>query len=232
MISTFYRADKLALATLFQSKDPKRFHLNGVCIQSAGNDGAVAIATDGHRLGVFHDVAGFTCASCIVPLPKPAIDSVRKRKTRSFCWFGIVGEHDGFGRFEARIYDTTEGASELLEAQEQMHDPKDRGIIWNGVVDLMEGNLFPDWRPVIPKETTKTGQAASYNGKYLADFTTVARDAQEVPFVKVYANGTGPMLVTTSRNDFVGVLMPARDGESPLRDDMLKAYTPAWVHPA
>lgn len=230
MISTFFRADKLALATLFQSTEAERYYLNGVHIQASGNDGAVAVATDGHRMVVFHDVAGFTSAPCIVPLPKVAISLIRKRKTRQFCWFGIVGEHTGTGRHECRVFDTTDQASELSEVQERMLDPKDRGIIWNGAIDLIDGT-YPNWFEVIPKSVPKAGSAAAYQGKYLADFAAVAKDADSNA-VEIYSNGREPSLVTCERDDFIGVLMPIIGSVSPLIYDMREVRTPDWARVA
>jgi hypothetical protein len=230
MISTFCRADRLALATLFQSKEETRYYLNGVFIQAAGNDGVNLVTTDGHRMAVFHDGAGLTGAPCIVPLPKIAIDIVRKRKTREFCWFGIVGEHTGTGRHECRIFDTTDQASELDEVRERMLDPKDRGIIWNGAIDLIDGT-YPEWARVVPKQIPKNGASCHFNGKLFADFTAVAKDRNDVPSVMVYTNGNEPSLVTCGRDDFVGVLMPMQGDERALREDMRGCFTPSWLHP-
>lgn len=229
MISTFYRADKLALATLFQSKEEERYYLNGVYIEAAGNDGAVAVATDGHRMVAFHDGAGFTSAPCIVPMPKAAIDCVRKRKTRQFCWFGIVGEHAGTGRYEARVFDTTDQASELDEVRERMLDPKDRGIIWSGALDLIDGS-YPDWRAVIPKTIPKAGAAAAYHGKYLADFAAVAKDYSDSAAVSIHSDGNKPSIITAGRDDFVGILMPMVSDAPPLIDGMRDLRTPDWIH--
>jgi hypothetical protein len=230
MISTFFRADKLALATLFQSKEEERYYLNGVHIQASGNDGAVAVATDGHRMAVFHDVAGFTSAPCIVPLPKIAISIIRKRKTRQFCWFGIVGEHTGTGRHECRVFDTTDQASELDEVRERMLDPKDRGVIWNGALDLIDGT-YPNWFEIMPKSVPKSGVSAAYNGKYLADFAAVAKDA-DLTIVEIYSNGKEPSIVTTGRDDFVGVIMPITMTNSPLAHGMREVSTPDWARVA
>ena len=227
MISTFFRADKLALATLFQSTEEERYYLNGVHIQSSGNDGAVAVATDGHRMAVFHDVAGFTSAPCIVPLPKAAISIIRKRKTRQFCWFGIVGEHAGTGRHECRVFDTTDQASELDEVRERMLDPKDRGIIWNGAVDLIDGT-YPNWFEIMPKSVSKSGTSAAYQGKYLADFVAVAKDADQ-PAIEIWSDGVNPAVITAGREDFVGILVPMRSEHSPLIHDMNHIRTPDWA---
>lgn len=227
-VTTFFRADKLALCSLFVGKDETRYYLNGVYIEGAGNDGARCVATDGHRMAIFHDEAGFTAAPCIIPLPKAAIDSVRKRKTREFCWFGIIGEHDD-PRHECRIFDTTDEASDLAEVRERMLNPKDRGIIWNGAIELIQGE-FPEWRSVVPSLASKNGTIAAFNGKLLADFVTVAKDrSKEAPAISICQDAAGAAIITAERPDFVGILMPMRAEQLPLVHDMRNMKVPGWL---
>ena len=109
----FCRADRLRLATLFQSIEETRYYLNGVYIE-AMDDGVRLRAMDGHRLAVFRDEAAFTCAPCIVALQKPRA-AIKSVKAPRVPWFGIIGQHDGIGRHEARVVDGSEGMASMEE---------------------------------------------------------------------------------------------------------------------
>jgi hypothetical protein len=223
MISTFVRADRLRLATLFQSHEETRYYLNGVFIERCDNSGVNLVSMDGHRLGVFHDDAGFTETRCIVSVPKAALDAIKKCKEKEFCWFAIIGEHNGTGRHEARVYNTTGQAGELSEAREKMHDICDPGVIWAGAVHLIDGE-YPAYRDVVPAMAKEAAPGSSFNPKYLKNFGEVCGGS-----MRVYTDGVGPALVLGERADFVGVLMPMNAGNGPLIGEGPVKALPSWL---
>jgi len=227
-VSTFCRADKLRLAALFQSTEETRYYLNGVFIH-ATDKGICLVATDGHRLAVFRDEAGFTSANCIAQLPKEAFAAIKKSKNKQFLWFGIIGSHAGIGRREARVFDTVLGQCDgAEEAQDAMLDVAHPGVIWAGAVDMIDGT-FPDYQKVIPTERAQAGVSAPFNPKLLAAFTEVSRDVQSNHPVMLFPAGESQaIMVDCGRSDFVGVLMAMRS--DPTFEKVIdKIHAPAWA---
>lgn len=234
MIGTFVRADRLRLATLFQSTESARIYLNGVHIAADGNKGVRLTATDGHRLIMFHDEAGFTMANCIIAFPKAARAAVKASKTKDFLWFGILGEHDGTGRREARIIDATDGMRTMEEVQNAMEDPCDAAVLWSGAVDLIAGQ-FPDMEKVIPDTRAEAAPGGYFNGKYFADFVAVASDLspKKSAVIRIFSDGNNAAYVDCGRADAMGILMPMRDsGISPLLKNGAMYRPPAWAKAA
>lgn len=228
-IGTFCRADRLRLATLFQSTEADRLYLNGVSIQPLPNGGVRLVATDGHRMAIFHDAAGYTCAPCIVDLPKPARDAIKAIKQREFVWFGIVGQHAASGRYEARIVDGERLAS-MEDIQAAMLDITRRDVIWAGAVDLIDGT-FPSIKNAIPDGINNVAPASLFQGRYMAAFVAVAEDAgQKGAWLAIHQNDSEPALVHCARPDFVGVLMPMQSSANGgLELDGTMWRTPAWA---
>lgn len=75
--------------------------------------------------------------------------------------------------------------------------------------------LFPEWRRVVPKETT--GEAAQFDATLLERMQTAMAEiylgnAKKTHYVRVHHNGpTGGALVTCADGDTVGVVMPVRE---------------------
>jgi len=70
---------------------------------------------------------------------------------------------------------------------------------------------FPDWRRIVPKETS--GELAQFDPSYVGDFAKVAKalGANAKAGVKISHNGDGPALVTFGDDiDGFGLLMPTR----------------------
>lgn len=207
IITTFVRADRLRLASLFMSTDQTRYYLSGVFIHAA-DEGVCLVATNGHTLGAFHDQAGFTSASCIVRLPKSLLTAIKETKEREFLWFGIIGDHQGVGRHEARLFDTQKGFCDNLDtAQEAMLNPLLDGVVWSGAVELVDGQ-FPEYSAVIPERRAKSATSFAFSAKTADPFLKVALDEKSKGLRYFPAGDRDPVLVDCGRDDFVGVLMP------------------------
>lgn len=228
-IGTFCRADRLRLATLFESTEETRYYLNGVYIEAL-DEGARLIATDGHRLVAFRDEAAFTCAPCIVALPKAARAAIKSVKAKQFVWFGILGQHDGTGRHEARVVDATDGFSSMEEIQAAMLDMTHPCVAWAGAVNLIDGT-YPEFENVFPSHVGDAAPSGAFQGRYLAPFVEVAQDiAGKGASISLHLNGpTSPALIQCERNDFVGVLMPMRADGGGLERDGALWRPPAWA---
>jgi DNA polymerase-3 subunit beta len=228
-IGTFCRADRLRLATLFQATEDTRYYLNGVYIDPM-EEGVRLVATDGHRLAVFRDEAAFTCAPCIVSLPKAARTAIKSVKGREFVWFGIIGQHDGTGRHEARIVDGTEGMDSMKEIQAAMLDMTNPAVIWAGAVELIDGT-YPEFEQAIPAYVGDAGAPGTFQSRYLAPFVEVAQDCagKRGPISLHSDNPSGPALVQCGRKDFVGVLMPMRADFGALERDGALLRPPVWA---
>ena len=228
-IGTFCRADRLRLATLFQSTEETRYYLNGVYIE-AMDDGVRLVATDGHRMAVFRDEAAFTCAPCIVALPKAARAAIKSVKAREFAWFGIIGQHDGIGRHEARVVDGSEGMASMEEIQAAMLDMTNPAVVWAGAVELIDGT-YPEFGKMIPAYVGDAGAPGAFQSRYLSSFVEVAQDlaGKGGPISLHSDNPSGPALVQCQRKDFVGVLMPMRADNGALERDGALLRPPTWA---
>ena len=230
MVATFCRADRLRLAALFQSTEKECYYLNGVSIQTSGN-GVRLCATDGHRLVMFRDEAGFTCAPCIVSVPKVARQIIKAAKPRDSVWFAIMGQHGGTGRHEARLFHAGEAElGELGDVRESMEDMTRRGILWAGPIELIDGE-FPDLDAVMPAKRATNGENAAFNSKLMADFGQVAGDLDRKPYgpVRVYQANDEPAIVDCGRHDFVGVIMPMQSDPASVQPVTGYVLPPGWA---
>jgi hypothetical protein len=169
---------------------------------------------------------------CIIPLPVDCRSAIKKAKNREFLWFGIVGEHNGRGRHVARVLDAGEpNMGETDNIEERLDNPLDTGIIWSGVVDLID-ETFPDYLKAIPERRALRGISAFLDHKRLADFGVVAGDLMRkgpAP-LRMFSSGEGePVMVECARRDFVGVIMPMREDVLGIVVSGEFAEPPAWA---
>lgn len=227
-VSTFVRADRLSLATLFQSRDEWRPEINGVFIHHAPH-GACLVATNGRQIAIFKDEEGYTGANLITKLPREAISAINRSKNMESIWFGIMGSHECAGRREARIFDMNLGKCENhKDARDAMEDSIHPGVIWTGAIEIIDG-VFPQYEWAVPKYRNNLTPASPFNPKLLDAFTRVAR-AGKSQFSIILFQGyeLEPILVDCGRKDFVGALMPFR-AEPTFDKDEGKIVTPDWA---
>ncbi len=206
------KAEYAHLIEPFVSTEQTRYYLNGFHVEHNVNGGVTIVATNGHIMGVFHDADGSLLGdSMIVKLDKATLKACKPvRKDVTTRW--LIVPRDTAKAVEivqAKCWD---------DARAYAHRKTDEKV--PAISEAMAPNTvqidgaFPDWRRVIPympdysetPDETKPNahkMPYGYNAKYLGIFGTVAT------MVRVLAKEPGdPGLVLTSRNDFVGVVMP------------------------
>lgn len=212
------------LATGFVSTEETRYYLKGFCVQPC-KDGATIVATDGHRMGVFHqtDAVVQWAGTAIVALPKEALKACQpaKRDIMAHNWLVIESESQ-FGKAAALIVQ----ADSIGAVQDARKEPA--YVAWQGYVDIVDGS-FPDWRRVLPTPDTVTKPVlATFNAKLLKPFIAVSlssatdsRDKNAKACLTFGGEDPGsPVAVHSTRGDFFGVLMPVRGGG---------VYYPTWL---
>lgn len=176
-----------------QSQEEVRYYLNGVYVQPHPNKGALMIATDGHRMMVAHDEDGTCIKPAIVKLPKEALSYKFKDAPN-----------------DLKLSVSTDGIASL-------------GTFRSEAPVLIDGT-FPDWaaviRPVLANAKKRFyGKellgAASFSGKYLASFGSIADFLKGVkegtPIRIISHNEADPALVLFPNDSRVfGILMPMR----------------------
>ena len=147
----------------------------------AGPRGSFLVATDGHRLLAFRQSADDTPPVDII-IPADVIAGIKLNKHVDDAT--LTRESDTHWRIE---YCGTAISFAPIDG------------------------TFPDWRRVVPKETT--GELAQFDPAYVGDFAKVAKalGTNAKAGVKISHNGGGPALVTFGDDiDGFGVLMPTR----------------------
>lgn len=196
------------LAPIMAGNGEPRFYLQGVAIQPHPVAGVYVVASDGHRIGVFHDengvFQGAQDTTLILPVPTELRQAARPRK--SDVRDRLLTFDDG--RASVTLYD---------DAAESEH------VYWSADLSPIDGK-FPEWLRVFPRNVPGDGAVDSVNPHYLADFCRIAKSSGKYPEIRCYH---GPpdraMVVLTARDDFAGLIMPMRSAA--ILDDV-----PEWLH--
>jgi len=200
-------AKLLPLILPFMAKADIRYYLNGVNVRPHKDGGAIIVATNGHALGAIHDRHAVCEHEVILRF---------ESRMQQACAVALAGEREVVmigGRLA--IIDKT-GQEVYIQA---------------GKPDI-EGT-FPRYERVIPKiETLQPGLLGTYSASVLAPAEKAALAAAKqsgrtiycgMQFFNVNGDPNGSAVIRLPvEPDFVGVLMP-------MRDDVLKSATPAWV---
>jgi len=170
-----------------------RYYMNGVCFDFDGKR-VLTVATDGHRLIVarwYHEDAAVSARAEYI-IPRGDLEDAI-RKVKGYTHVNI--EVDGAS---VKIYTTARTVlSSLVDAK------------------------YPDWRRVVPKETS--GTPAQYAPDYIFDFHRVSRLFSKRGMIYVSYNGLSPAIITfPDTADVVGVLMPYRLDENEAAITMLR----------
>ena len=183
------KADYARLIQPFICTEATRYYLNGFFVERDPVKGVRIVATDGHRLVVFHDEDGLCLAGqgAIIALPKEAVRLCKPGKS----W-----------EPHARHVEIDLGAD---TATIHLGDPREGSTpvgTFNGV--LVDGT-FPDYRRIVPElpppGSRKSRPAVqSYRTSYLADFAKVA-DGKNAS-IRLHAYETdGPAVVFVGGRD-------------------------------
>jgi DNA polymerase-3 subunit beta len=191
------------------AKQDIRYYLNGVLVDATPEHGKLYVATDGHRIGVFHD--GWkhdeTRERVQIIVPRDILEQMQI--------FRLAAP-------SGKVPATLEPAS----ADRWMIDTKCGAAL---VFRPTDGK-FPDWRHIFQK--TINGKAGDYNWHLLAgvnECVTVAFGGRNHS-VKLWQNGNGVGLITMpGEPEFIGALMPMRMDEKTykLPDWLLEPETQA-----
>lgn len=183
------------------STEQTRYYLNGFTVEAHPVEGAYLVATDGHRMGIFHDAAAKVAKSKdIVQLPK---DFLKACKAKSSFPLFVYIDHDA---------KTAHLAPALGEGAALPDDLSKLPLCSAIALNVLTEGDFPDWRRVCPKDLTDDAiRVTGFNARFLADFGTVS-DRKGGGDVAVYSKDPNcPAWVFVSGVDeFLGVLMPVR----------------------
>ena len=203
MIEFYVRGEVLAAIKLFAATADIRTYLNGVCFE-VGPSEVRLFATDGVMLGVFRvkyepPALTDTVFQAIVPL-----DLLRNVKGKVPVLVAL-GEPEGEDNTR-RVEVTPAGGATT--------------------VGRTIARLYPDYRRVIPGEVS--GETAQFNLRYIETLRkaySALHGTKPIPAIGIGHNGQDGALLTLDDEDFVGVLMPFRDGTY-----AITTTAPAWAH--
>lgn len=185
---------KYALAIRhFVSTEETRYYLNGFFVTPCETgDGVLIVATDGHRLGIFHDETGKCTEPAIVKLNK---DMLRQLKTPAKEHGERRLNVPGMGHAEIFSFDNSE-VGDVIAMQQ------------NATIDA----TFPDWRRILPEiPESEVNPSAGFNANFIGGFTAMAKDLGHKQAVILMRGrlAADPHLVFVSQvPEFIGVLMP------------------------
>lgn len=190
-----------------------RFYLTGICIEPHPVEGILLVATDGHRLGVWHEKnclvegewpTGDKADSIIVDMDKTKVQHMKLSP----------------GRHTQRMVAVIDTEAETITIAQTEYDSMTNAFSPRVVVHdaLIKGGKFPAWKKILPKlETLNAGSiapASGFNAKYLADFGYICEPHSCINLIGT-GDPIGPCYVIVNNlPQFVGVLMPMRP-ESP-----------------
>jgi hypothetical protein len=196
------KAEYARLIQPFICTETTRYYLGGFYVERDPVKGVRIVATDGHRMVVFHDETGLCLAGqgAIIALPKEAV---------RLCKPGNRWEPN------VRYVEINLGAD---TATIHIGDPREASTpvgTFNGV--LVDGT-FPDYRRVIPElpnPGSRKGRPVvqSYRTAYLADFAKVADGKDASIRLHAYEDGGPAIVFVGGRDDCFGVVMPYRDAQ-------------------
>lgn len=182
----------LRMVSKFVSKEQTRYYLGGVQFEPHPDGGIIMIATDGRRLAAMHDAKGFIkgAASAIIPVDGHLNIALGRPKAVEFHQRGHVSYVVQVGNIDDSIEEI--GACHLYTA-------------YNKPVD----GTFPDWRRVVPKETTLGSiKSICFNQRYVQDFVKILGKGG-CGVEAFFTDENSPTLFRCSKYpEFLGVLMP------------------------
>jgi len=194
------KAEYARLIQPFICTETTRYYLAGFYVERDPVKGVRIVATDGHRMVVFHDETGLCLAGqgAIVALPKEAV-RLCKPGTRWEPQLRYVEVNLGANTATIHVGDPREGSTPV-------------GTFNNVLVD----GTFPDYRRVIPElPSPGSGKCRpavqSYRTSYLADFAKVADGKIASIRLHAYEAGGPAIVFVGGRDDCFGVVMPYRD---------------------
>jgi DNA polymerase-3 subunit beta len=222
-------------ATYAASTEETRYYLNGVFCEPHEDGGVILTATDGHRLLSFRDPVGWIDEAY---LEKPdekgmIIDYGDKFALAKACKVTTTKAR----RILKKPADQTQGIRLIVERNSDtghcfakvvimeiynlpaIHDGDLLDDIYIHPQPVIIDGTYPDWRRSVPSGTIMEGPGASYSGKYIGEFGTLANIMpSEAGFYDTHTSfmtidnrdPSGPALCKLGQWDCVAVIMPMR----------------------
>lgn len=192
-IDTRINARFLPMIAPMVCKEPTRYYLNGVYIEPHPNlPGVLAVATNGHILGVAYDKDGCADTGRIFPLSRDLLTNIKK--------------HASQARFDG---ETVQLFREQATGATTKPGPEKRLFI--GLSEQIDGT-FPDWRRVVPKDSTAPTGNISFNPDYLK---AVSRACGNGTVTFRTTDASSPAILRfPATPEFFAILMPVRVAES------------------
>lgn len=193
----------------FCSTEPTRYYLAGPLLENNPTGGARFVATDGHTMGIWHDSNAVLApgTKIILPLVKEVLAKITQRKgTVWVCLDHAVNE--SLVRRLVVIRTTT-----IEQAIAYRNSNAVQCFEFTTEIVLIDGT-YPDYTRVVPDMTGKfaAGDVPGFNARLLARFAAQG-DEKYSTMVTIYRKeieGFPWTILVSGREDFVGVLMPAR----------------------
>ena len=202
-------ASLLASAFRFCSKDDARRYLRGVYIEKH-EDGALLVATDGHRLVMFLDPNGKVDGGDEMLVAFDADLLAAAKKALSKGTFGSTVEV---------VSDPETGQVDWIAKVRTSANRKSTSqSITTGKLASLDGASYPDYRRVIPKmDKLQSGNSiARFNASYIADIVTSFPKVTKFEHgeYKVIPNREGglPIDIRFSENANEQIIMSAQHG--------------------
>jgi hypothetical protein len=196
-------ASYFAIVAMAQADNDLRYYLNGVSVEPGPNKrGAVMVATNGHYLIAMHDKNGICENQVILKTDKRLLQDCAKRGSRN-------------------VVVNSAGVMQVCDSSVVSYQFPEKAFI---------DGKFPDWRRIIPAQELSAGLPNTVNSEYLKVFLDIGgklnRKYGAVSFFYDPANmedgyATGSILVRSSNDDFMGIVMPMRN--------KVPSVFPAWA---
>lgn len=211
------KADYARLLAPFCSTEISRYHLHGYQVEPCPHGGALLLATDGHRMGIFHDASGsIEGPPRIVQLAKTVLKACK----------AAPREDSGCDR-RLRLDGCAAEIYYRKTADEFEQNRRDGRVVLSVPTSHYIDATFPEWRRVLPSHSLGSeAPAISVNTRLLAAFGAVDESQKLMvsPAPRESGFGVGgPAWVTTSRTDFIGIIMPVPHARS--------HTVPTWLKP-
>lgn len=204
-----------AAIELYAAKQDVRYYLNGVRIEPHPQQGAIIIATNGHRLAAIHDPDGWCKEPIIVgDIPRSLVAACKAK-----------GNELKFTAPKQLWVSKTSAVVMGCDDSAPPQDPFNVMALHAVRITLIDGN-YPNWQRVLPKKRAELPtRFPSLNPAYLAELHEVASildplSRKHGAAVRLEALDEHSSIVARiPRLDllerFVAVIMPLRDMEFP-----------------
>lgn len=214
-------ANVLASVLPFICKLETRYYLNGVWIEPCAAGGVIAVATDGHLMGIARDPKGsIEGGRGFINTISPAAERFLNFERSEFE--DEDGGHEWSGRnLTGAVFfdDHLLTIVEMTRAEQANYWPGPGAGEFAALSPIIDGT-YPDWRKVVPKDLGG-GDMGRFNAEYAARINKAASlyTLNRTASIILRANrmaGPHPMVAQISGDtNFVALMMPMTDGSRP-----------------